>query len=116
MNRPGVIDGADPNVLEAVGYAIGVIATSIAALSVASSVLSSVKSLFKVLGTLKGAGFRTGWSNRKSCRRIRTLEGAEPERIGSSGTGVPEGRRYFLLYREDQFRRQSDSLQSSVHQ
>ncbi len=50
----GVIDGADPNVLEAVGYAIGVIAASIAALSVASSVLSSVKSLFKVLGTLKG--------------------------------------------------------------
>ena len=49
-----VIDGADPNVLEAVGYAIGVIAASIAALSVASSVLSSVKSLFKVLGTLKG--------------------------------------------------------------
>lgn len=50
----GVIDGADPNVLEAVGYAIGVIAASIAALSVASSVLSSVKSLFSVLGTLKG--------------------------------------------------------------
>ena len=50
----GVIDGADPNVLEAVGYAIGVIAASIAALSIASSVLSSVKSLFKVLGTLKG--------------------------------------------------------------
>ena len=49
-----VIDGADQNVLEAVGYAIGVIATSIAALSVASSVFSSVKSLFEVLGTLKG--------------------------------------------------------------
>ena len=76
----GVIDGADPNVLEAVGYAIGVIAASIAALSVASSV-------------------RTGWSNRKSCRRIRTLEGRSRNTDGSSGTGVPEGCRYFLLYR-----------------
>lgn len=49
-----VIDGADPNTLEAVGYAIGVIAGSIAALNVAQSVIQPLSTLFSILKTLKG--------------------------------------------------------------
>ena len=49
-----VIDGADPGVMEAVGYAIGVIAGSIAALNVAQSVIQPLSTLFSVLKTLKG--------------------------------------------------------------
>ncbi len=48
-----VIDGADPGVMEAVGYAIGVIAGSIAALNVAQSVIQPLSTLFSVLKTLK---------------------------------------------------------------
>lgn len=50
----GVIDGADPGTLEAVGYAIGVIAGSIAALNVAKSVIEPLSTLFSVLKTFKG--------------------------------------------------------------
>lgn len=49
-----VIDGADPNTLEAVGYALGVIAGSIAALNVAKSVIEPLGTLFSILKTLKG--------------------------------------------------------------
>lgn len=49
-----VIDGADPGTLEAVGYAIGVIAGSIAALNVAQSVIQPLSTLFSILKTLKG--------------------------------------------------------------
>lgn len=49
-----VIDGADPNTLEAVGYAIGVIAGSIAALNVAQSIIQPLSTLFSILKTLKG--------------------------------------------------------------
>ena len=49
-----VIDGADPGVMEAVGYAIGVIAGSIAALNVAQSVIQPLSTLFSILRTLKG--------------------------------------------------------------
>lgn len=49
----GVIDSTDPAVLEAVGYAIGVIAASIAALNVAQSVIKPLSSLFSILKTLK---------------------------------------------------------------
>lgn len=49
-----VIDGADPGTLEAVGYAIGVIAGSIAALNVAQSVIQPLSTLFSMLKTLKG--------------------------------------------------------------
>ena len=48
-----VIDSTDPAVLEAVGYAIGVIAASIAALNVAQSVIKPLSSLFSILKTLK---------------------------------------------------------------
>ena len=48
-----VIDGADPGVMEAVGYAIGVIAGSIAALNVAQSVIRPLSTLFSIFGTLK---------------------------------------------------------------
>lgn len=49
-----VIDGADPNTLEAVGYAIGVIAGSVAALNVAQSIIQPLSTLFSILKTLKG--------------------------------------------------------------
>lgn len=48
-----VIDSTDPAVLEAVGYAIGVIAASIATLNVAQSVIKPLSSLFSILKTLK---------------------------------------------------------------
>lgn len=53
-NLFSVIDGADPGALEAVGYAIGVIAGSIAALNVAQSVIQPLSTLFSILKTLNG--------------------------------------------------------------
>lgn len=47
------LDGADPEIMEALGKAIGTIAASIAALKVASEVVGGVKNLLSVLG-----GFR----------------------------------------------------------
>lgn len=49
----GVFDKANPDVLEAIGYALGYIAASMVALKVAKEATSSVNSLFKVLGNFK---------------------------------------------------------------
>lgn len=48
-----VVNGADPNKLEDIGYALGVIVTSIAGLKVAKNVTGGVKTLLSVFKTAK---------------------------------------------------------------